>query len=65
MEGRRLLPGVEVAALSLKLLSVRFLEGPGRIQTDSGPSKKRTESNFFHDFRGVGGQIKFSPLTRY
>ena len=24
----------------------------------------RTESNFFHDFQG-GGQIEFSPITRY
>ena len=34
---------------------VRFLESPVRFLEGPGPSKKRTESNFFHDFQGGGG----------
>ena len=29
----------------------------------TGPSKKRTDSNFFHDFQGGGGPNRIFPLN--
>ena len=49
----------------VKEIAFRFFEGPLQAILISrlGPSKKRTESNFFHDFQGGGGPNQIFPLN--